>query len=71
MDALVPICVPLVNPDHMDIVNHQVRCNGMSKGFIVTNANCSTTGLVVVLKALKDAFGGIECCVVNTLQALS
>jgi len=38
---------------------------------LVTNANCSTTGLVVPLKALQDAFGGIEFVTVTTLQATS
>jgi len=36
----------------------------------VCNANCSTTGLVVALKPLHDAFGIDECTVV-TMQAIS
>jgi hypothetical protein len=40
------------------------------KGRIVTNPNCSTAGLVVVLKPLADAFG-IEKLFVVTLQAIS
>ena len=39
-------------------------------GFIVTNANCSTTGLVIALKPLHDLFG-IEFASVVTLQAIS
>jgi aspartate-semialdehyde dehydrogenase len=39
-------------------------------GFIVTNPNCSTTGLVVALKPIEDAFG-IEEAVVFTMQAVS
>jgi len=37
-------------------------------GFIVTNPNCSTAGLVLVLKPLADAFG-LEKIFVVTLQA--
>jgi aspartate-semialdehyde dehydrogenase len=43
----------------------------LRKGFIVTNANCSTTGFVVPLAALEKAFGPIEACMVTTLQAIS
>ncbi|KAI8801167.1 hypothetical protein BJ742DRAFT_863971 [Cladochytrium replicatum] len=32
----------------------------ISRGFLVTNANCSTTGLVVPLKALQDKFGPLS-----------
>jgi len=39
-------------------------------GFIVTNPNCSTVGLVMALKPLADAFG-VEAVHVVTMQALS
>lgn len=42
-----------------------------TRGFIVTNANCSTTALVVPLKALQDAFGPISRVFCTTLQAIS
>lgn len=43
----------------------------LSKGFIVTNANCSTTGVVVPLAALEKAFGPLELCMITTMQAIS
>lgn len=43
----------------------------LDRGFIVTNANCSTTGIIPPLKALKDAFGPLDKVIVTTLQALS
>ena len=43
---------------------------GAAAGFIVCNANCSTTGLVVALKPLADALGLAHCTVV-TMQAIS
>jgi aspartate-semialdehyde dehydrogenase len=70
MDEDVPICIPYCNPDHLDIIPAQQKKRGYQKGFIVTNANCSTTGLVVALKPLLDAFG-IEKVLVFTMQALS
>ena len=69
--------VPLVNADHFDIIAHQRTANAglfskdLKKGFILTNANCSTTGIVVPLKALELAFGPLDAIVVNTMQAMS
>lgn len=63
--------VPLVNTSHLSLIPHQRAQNGLSRGFLVTNANCSTTGIVVPLKALHDAFGGLSAVTVTTLQAIS
>jgi aspartate-semialdehyde dehydrogenase len=70
---LVPLIVPTVNPSHLSVVHEQRKAHSppLSRGFIVTNANCSTTGLVVPLKALEDAFGPIDKVLVTTLQAIS
>ncbi|KAA8894735.1 semialdehyde dehydrogenase [Sphaerosporella brunnea] len=70
-DPVTPLMVPLVNTNHFDIIPHQRKVKGLNKGFLVTNANCSTTGLVVPLKALQDAFGSLEAVMVTTLQAIS
>jgi aspartate-semialdehyde dehydrogenase len=72
-DPVVPLIVPLVNPSHFNIINHQRSLHNppLKKGFIVTNANCSTTGLVVPLAALEKAFGPIESVIVTTMQAIS
>ena len=73
MDPVCPLVVPLVNPDHFGIIAHQRSTlqPSPSKGFIITNANCSTTGIVVPLKALQDAFGPLDKLLVATLQAVS
>jgi len=62
----VPILIPEVNPDHIKLINYQK--NG-SNGFIVTNANCSTTGLVLALKPLLQF--DIKNVFVSTYQAIS
>ena len=64
----VPLIVPPVNGDHIEVVRKQPYF--AKGGFIVTNANCSTTGLVIALKPLADKFG-IEFGSVVTLQAIS
>lgn len=66
----VPLLLADVNPEHVAIVPEQQRRRGFSRGFLVTNPNCSTAGLVTALKPLEDAFG-IEAVSVVTLQAAS
>ena len=63
----VPLLIPEVNPDHTALIGRQQWPDG---GFIVTNPNCSTVGLVCALRPLVDAFG-VELVQVTTLQALS
>src|SRR5262250_786832 len=70
MDADVPLLIPEVNASHLDAIPAQQRNRGYDTGFIVTNPNCSTAGLVLVLKPLADAFG-LEKVFVVTLQAIS
>ncbi len=70
MDPDVPILIPEVNASHVDSIRVQQRNRGYDTGFIVTNPNCSTAGLVLVLKPLADAFG-LEKIFVVTLQAVS
>ena len=63
----VPLLIPEVNPDHVRLIDRQSWQNG---GWIVTNPNCSTVGLVMALKPLVGAYG-VEEVQVTTLQALS
>ena len=70
MDADVPLLIPEVNADHLNAIPTQQKNRGYDHGFIVTNPNCSTAGLVLVLKPLADAFG-LEKVFVVTLQAIS
>jgi aspartate-semialdehyde dehydrogenase len=70
MDPDVPLLIPEVNAAHLDAIAVQQRLRGYDGGYIVTNPNCSTAGLVLVLKPLADAFG-LERIFVVTLQAVS
>jgi len=70
MDADVPLLIPEVNASHLDAIPVQQKNRGYDAGFIVTNPNCSTAGLVLVLKPLAEAFG-LERIFVVTLQAIS
>ena len=66
MSPDVPLLIPEVNADHLEMVKQQ----NYGDGFIVTNPNCSTIGLVMGLKPLQDAFG-LKQVFVTTMQALS
>jgi aspartate-semialdehyde dehydrogenase len=70
MDPDVPLLIPEVNAAHLDAIPLQQKNRGYDTGFIVTNPNCSTAGLVLVLKPLAEAFG-LEKIFVVTLQAMS
>jgi aspartate-semialdehyde dehydrogenase len=70
MSPDVPLLIPEVNAAHLDAIPVQQRNRGYGSGFIVTNPNCSTAGLVLVLKPLADAFG-LEKIFVVTMQAVS
>jgi aspartate-semialdehyde dehydrogenase len=70
MDKDVPLLIPEVNASHVDCIPVQQKNRGYDSGFIVTNPNCSTAGLVLVLKPLADAFG-LEKLFVVTMQAVS
>eukprot|EP00922_Rhytidocystis_sp_ex-Travisia-forbesii_P006907 GHVS01010096.1.p1 GENE.GHVS01010096.1~~GHVS01010096.1.p1 ORF type:complete len:369 (-),score=60.21 GHVS01010096.1:191-1297(-) len=69
MDPHVPILIPFVNHEHLEAVYRQPY-NASHGGFIVTNANCASTGLAIALKPIYEAFG-ISSMFVATLQAVS
>ena len=69
MEPDVPLMVPEVNAAHTEALETQRQRFG-GKGFIVTNPNCSTIGLVIPMVALDRAFG-LEALHVVTMQALS
>ena len=72
MDPDVPLLIPEVNAAHLDAIPLQQKNRGYDTGFIVTNPNCSTAGLVLVLKPLADAAddGGHAVSSVNVASRL-
>src|SRR5574342_711753 len=65
----VPLLLPEINADHIHLVKQQRQNKGWS-GCIVTNPNCTSTGLTIALKALDNAFGVKKVFAVS-MQALS
>jgi len=68
MDPDVPLLVPEVNASHLALLTRQRERFG--GGFLVTNPNCSVTGLALAVAPLERAFGVLRLVVV-TLQAIS
>jgi aspartate-semialdehyde dehydrogenase len=68
MEPDVPLLVPEINPDHLELVPGQQQARGW-KGQIVTNPNCSTIVLTMGLAPLKQF--GITKIVATTMQAIS
>ena len=69
MTPNVPLVIPEVNADHLRLIEQQPSRN-QSGGYIVTNPNCSTIGLVMALRPVEERFG-IEQIFVATMQAVS
>jgi len=68
-DDDVPLTIPEVNPDHLDLIEVQRDERGWD-GALVKNPNCSTITMVPPLAAL-DELAGVERIEVATLQAVS
>jgi aspartate-semialdehyde dehydrogenase len=69
MTPNVPLVIPEVNAEHLHLIEEQPS-RKQSGGYMVTNPNCSTIGLVVALKPIADRFG-ITQIAVTTMQAVS
>ncbi|TVS20627.1 MAG: aspartate-semialdehyde dehydrogenase [Planctomycetaceae bacterium] len=50
----VPMIMPEINPDHLDVLSAQRRRLGTRRGFVVVKPNCSIQPYVPALHALAD-----------------
>ncbi|MFB6133415.1 MAG: aspartate-semialdehyde dehydrogenase [Halanaeroarchaeum sp.] len=64
----VPLVIPEINPDHLDLIEVQRDERGWD-GAIIKNPNCSTITMVPPLATLRQF--GLERVSVSTLQAVS
>lgn len=65
----VPLVIPEINSEHLRLIEEQPSRRS-SGGYMVTNPNCSTIGLVMALKPIEERFG-LEQIIVTTMQAIS
>ena len=69
MAPSVPLVIPEINAEHLGLIEEQASRRAAG-GYMVTNPNCSTIGLVMALKPLEQRFG-ITQIIVTTMQAVS
>ena len=66
----VPMVIPEVNPKHIEVITHQRKRLGTTRGFIAVKSNCSIQSYVPALHPLKEKFG-LNRALVCTYQAIS
>jgi len=66
----VPMVVPEINAQHIDVIPFQRKRLGTKRGFIAVKSNCSLQSYVPALHPLKDEFG-LNKVLVCTYQAIS
>ena len=65
----VPMVIPEVNPEHLEVIPAQRARLGTKRGFIAVKSNCSLQSYVPALHPLKKY--GLESALVCTYQAIS
>ena len=69
MDPDVPLMIPEVNPDHLNLVESQSR---RFRGRLIKTPNCTSTVFTLSIKPIIDLVGeGIEMINLVTMQAIS
>lgn len=66
----VPMVIPEVNPEHIEIISAQKKRLGTKRGFIAVKSNCSLQSYVPALAPLKEKYG-ITKALACTYQAIS
>lgn len=66
----VPMLIPEINPEHLDIIKIQQKNRGWKKGFIVVKPNCSLQSYMTPLFALHRKFK-LKRAIITTMQAVS
>lgn len=66
----VPMLIPEINPEHIDVIRLQQKNRGWKKGFIAVKPNCSLQCYMTPFFALHKKFG-VKKAVITTMQAIS
>jgi aspartate-semialdehyde dehydrogenase len=67
----VPMILPEVNADHLDMLSIQKERRGWDKGFIVVKPNCSVQSYLTPVHALREAGYPVKRMILTTMQAVS
>lgn len=66
----VPMVIPEINPEHLEVIPFQKRRLGTRRGFIAVKSNCSIQSYVPALSPFRADFG-LEKILACTYQAIS
>jgi aspartate-semialdehyde dehydrogenase len=67
----VPVMVPEINDDHLEIIPQQRKQRGWKQGLLVVKPNCSIQSYMIPIYALIKAGYPIDAMILSTLQAVS
>ncbi|HIV86274.1 MAG TPA: aspartate-semialdehyde dehydrogenase [Candidatus Monoglobus merdigallinarum] len=66
----VPMIIPEINPQHLDIIPYQRKRLGTSRGFIAVKSNCSLQSYLPALAVINEKYP-VDRAIVTTYQAIS
>lgn len=66
----VPMVIPEINPEHLQVIEAQRKRLGTKRGFIAAKSNCSIQSYVPALHPLREEFG-LKAVLACTYQAIS
>ncbi len=69
--ADVPMLIPEINHQHIEIIPEQQKSRGWKKGFIVVKPNCSLQSYMTPIYALIAAGFPVRRLIISTMQAVS
>jgi aspartate-semialdehyde dehydrogenase len=67
----IPMIIPEINHDHLDIIPFQQKKYGFKKGLIVVKPNCSIQSFMIPIYSLMEAGYKVDRMFVTTMQAIS
>ncbi|MFX1573132.1 MAG: aspartate-semialdehyde dehydrogenase [Promethearchaeota archaeon] len=67
----VPMIIPEINHNHIDIIPYQQQNRSFSKGFVLVKPNCSVQSYLTPIYAIEREGYKVEKLIITTLQAVS
>ena len=67
----VPMIIPEINPDHINVIPIQQKNRSFSKGFVAVKPNCSIQSFMAPIYSLQKAGYKVDKMIVSMLQAVS
>jgi aspartate-semialdehyde dehydrogenase len=67
----VPMLLPEINHQHLDLIQTQQKNHNWDKGFVVVKPNCSVQSYLTPIFALQQAGYPVQRLIISTMQAVS